>query len=163
MNNTFFYRSPLGILRVAEENGALVFASFAEGSQNTKPSSPVLCEAKDWLDRYFAGRDPGPVPPLAPQGTAFQKAVWAAIGRIPYGKTVSYGALAVSMGLSPRHARAVGNALHKNPLLLFIPCHRALGTDGSLTGFAAGITRKAALLQLESVGDSPLRFAALQR
>ncbi len=153
MNNAFFYRSPLGILRVAEENGTLVFASFAESSPNTLPSSPVLCEAKNWLDRYFAGRDPGPVPPLAPRGTAFQKAVWKAVGKIPYGKTVSYGALAVSMGLTPRHARAVGNALHKNPLLLFIPCHRALGTDGSLTGFAAGLSRKAALLRLESVGE----------
>ncbi len=153
MNNAFFYRSPVGILRVEENNGALVLCAFADGTAETEPSLSVLSEAKDWLDRYFAGRDPGRTPPLAPQGTAFQKAVWEAIGRIPCGKTVSYGGLAVSMGLTPRHARAIGNALHKNPLLLFIPCHRAIGKDGSFTGFAAGIARKEALLRLERTKD----------
>lgn len=137
------------MLRVAEENGALVSAAFADGMPETEPGSPVLAKAKRWLDRYFAGRDPGPVPPLAPKGTTFQKAVWKAIARIPYGKTISYGDLAVSMGLSPRHARAVGNALHNNPLLLFIPCHRAAGKDGSLKGFAAGLERKRTLLDIE--------------
>ena len=155
MNNAFFYRSPVGILRVEENNGALVLCTFADGTAETEPSLSVLSEAKDWLDRYFAGRDPGPVPPLAPQGTAFQKAVWKAVSRIPYGETISYGELAVSMGLTPRHARAIGNALHNNPLLLFIPCHRALGTNGSLTGFAAGLPRKAALLRLEQAIDPP--------
>ena len=155
MNNAFFYRSPVGILRVEENNGALVLCTFADGTAETEPSLSVLSEAKDWLGRYFAGRDPGPVPPLAPQGTAFQKAVWKAVSRIPYGETISYGELAVSMGLTPRHARAIGNALHNNPLLLFIPCHRALGTNGSLTGFAAGLPRKAALLRLEQAIDPP--------
>lgn len=155
MNNAFFYRSPVGILRVEENNGALVLCTFADGTAETEPSLSVLSEAKDWLDRYFAGRDPGRTPPLAPQGTAFQKAVWKAVSRIPYGETISYGELAVSMGLTPRHARAIGNALHNNPLLLFIPCHRALGTNGSLTGFAAGLPRKAALLRLEQAIDPP--------
>ncbi len=150
MNNTFFYRSPLGSLRIVEENGALVSAAFVDGGEETAPSSSVLSEAKNWLDRYFAGCDPGPTPSLAPDGTAFQKAVWAAIARVPFGKTVSYSDLAVSMGLSPRHARAIGNALHKNPLLLFIPCHRAVGKSGSLTGFAGGLGRKEALLKLET-------------
>lgn len=149
MNNAFFYRSPLGILRVAEKNGALVSASFVDGAEETEPSVPVLCEAEAWLDRYFAGSDPGPVPPLAPNGTAFQKSVRDAIGTVPYGKTVSYSALAERMGLSPRCARAVGNALHNNPLLLFIPCHRAIGKNGALTGFAGGLERKQALLDLE--------------
>ena len=155
MNNAFFYRSPVGILRVEENNGALVLCTFADGTAKAEPSSPVLTDAKAWLDRYFAGRDPGRPPPLAPQGTAFQKAVWKAVSRIPYGETISYGELAVSMGLTPRHARAIGNALHNNPLLLFIPCHRALGTNGSLTGFAAGLPRKAALLRLEQAIDPP--------
>lgn len=149
MNNTFFYRSPLGSLRIAEENGVLVSAVFFDGSEETAPSSPVLSEAKAWLDRYFAGCDPGPTPSLAPCGTAFQRSVWAAIARVPFGKTISYSALAVSMGLSPRHARAVGNALHNNPLLLFIPCHRAVGKSGSLAGFAGGLGRKEALLKIE--------------
>lgn len=149
MNNVFFYRSPLGSMRVTGQNGALVSAAFTDDVIETEPSSPVLFEAKAWLDRYFAGRDPGPVPPLAPSGTAFQKAVWTAVSAVPYGETISYGDLAVSMGLSPRHARAVGNALHRNPLLLFIPCHRAIGRDGALTGFAGGIARKEALLKSE--------------
>lgn len=149
MNNTFFYRSQPGLLRVTETDGALTEAAFCNGGEETAPSSPVLSEAKTWLDRYFAGHDPGQTPPLAPNGTAFQKAVWDAIARVPYGETVSYGALAVSMGFSPRHARAVGSALHKNPLLLFIPCHRAVGKNGSLTGFAGGLERKKALLELE--------------
>lgn len=149
MNNVFFYRSPLGSMRVTGQNGALVSAAFTDDVIETEPSSPVLFEAKAWLDRYFAGRDPGPVPPLAPSGTAFQKAVWTAVSAVPYGETISYGDLAVSMGLSPRHARAVGNALHRNPLLLFIPCHRAIGRDGALTGFAGGIGRKKALLKSE--------------
>lgn len=149
MNNFFFYRSPLGLLRIAEENGALDSAAFVDDGPETAPSSPVLSEAKDWLDRYFQGSDPGPVPPLAPSGTAFQKAVWEAVSAVPYGKTVSYSDLAVSMGLSPRHARAIGSALHKNPLLLFIPCHRAVGKDGSLAGFAAGTERKRMLLETE--------------
>lgn len=137
-------------MRIAEQNGALVSAAFVDDLPETAPSSPALAEAKTWLDRYFAGRDPGPVPPLAPQGTAFQKAVWETLSAVPYGETVSYGELAVRMGRSPRHARAIGNALHKNPLLLFIPCHRVIGKNGALTGFAGGIERKRKLLEPES-------------
>lgn len=137
------------MLRVAEKDGALVSASFVDSAEETEPSVPVLCEAEAWLDRYFAGNDPGQTPPLAPAGTAFQKSVRDAIGTVPYGKTTSYSALAVSMGLSPRHARAVGGALHRNPLLLFVPCHRVLGKDGSPTGFACGVERKKALLETE--------------
>ena len=153
MSNAFYYHTPLGLLQIEEQNGALVSCVFTDEVAKAEPSSPVLTEAKAWLDRFFAGRDPGPVPPLAPKGTAFQKAVWEAICRIPYGETVSYGGLAVSAGLSPRHARAVGGALHRNPLLLFIPCHRAIGKGGSFTGFAAGIARKEALLRLERTKD----------
>ena len=149
MNNTFFYASPLGTIRVTEENGALVSAALVSDTEKTGPSSPVLSEAKAWLDRYFQGCDPGPVPQCSPKGTPFQKAVWNALLSVPYGKTTTYGELAVSMGLSPRHARAVGNALNRNPLILFIPCHRVLGKDGSLTGFAYGIEQKKALLKIE--------------
>lgn len=148
MNNTFVYDSPIGSIRVTEQNGALVSSAFTDAPASG-PTSPVLFEAAAWLDRYFAGRDPGPVPPLAPKGTPFQQAVWEAIARIPCGETVSYSDLAVSTGLTPRHARTIGAALHRNPLLLFIPCHRAIGKDGSLTGFAAGIEKKTALLVLE--------------
>lgn len=149
MNNAFFYRTPLGLFCVSETDGALTEAAFVDGGEETAPSSPVLSEAKDWLDRYFAGCDPGPAPSLALSGTAFQRAVWAAIARVPFGNTISYSDLAVSMGLTPRHARAVGGALHRNPLLLFIPCHRAIGRNGTLAGFADGLGRKKQILELE--------------
>jgi methylated-DNA-[protein]-cysteine S-methyltransferase len=148
LSNAFFYQSPIGTLRIAEENGALVSAAFVDDAEETA-APPILTEAKAWLDRYFGGRDPGPAPRLSPKGTPFQKAVWDALSSVPYGKTVTYGDLAVSMGLTSRHARAVGSALNRNPLILFIPCHRVLGKDGSLTGFAYGIERKKALLEHE--------------
>ncbi|MBR6040416.1 MAG: methylated-DNA--[Clostridia bacterium] len=149
MNNVFYYRSPLGTLRVTEENDALVSAAFVDDAPETEPSTPILTEAKTWLDRYFQGRDPGPVPPCDPKGTPFQKAVWTALLSVPYGKTTTYAGLAASMGFSARHVRAVGGALHRNPLILFIPCHRVVGANGSLTGFAYGIERKKALLEIE--------------
>ncbi|MBR4907070.1 MAG: methylated-DNA--[Clostridia bacterium] len=149
MNNAFYYNSPLGSLRIEEDSGALVISAFVDDTPETAPTSPVLTEAKAWLDRYFEGRDPGPVPPCDPKGTPFQKAVWTALSAVPYGETRTYGELAVSMGLTARHARAVGGALHRNPLILFIPCHRVLGEGGSLTGFAGGIERKEALLKIE--------------
>ena len=149
MSNAFYYASPLGTLRVTEENDAIVSTAFVSDTPETAPSSPVLFEAKEWLDRYFEGNDPGPVPNCSPKGTPFQKAAWTALLSIPYGKTVTYGQLAKRMGLSPRHARAIGGALHRNPLILFIPCHRVIGSDGSLTGFACGIERKRALLKIE--------------
>ena len=136
-------------MRIEEDSGALVISAFVSDASESEPSSPVLAEAKAWLDRYFQGCDPGPVPPCAPKGTPFQKAVWNALSTIPYGETTSYGDLAKRMGLSPRCARAVGGALNRNPLILFIPCHRVLGKDGSLTGFAYGLARKKALLETE--------------
>ena len=149
MNSEYFRDTPLGTLRIAERDGAIETAAFVSGAEASAPDSPVLREADAWLDRYFEGRDPGPVPPLAPKGTAFQKAVWNALLSVPYGKTIAYGALAERMGLSPACARAIGGALHRNPILLFIPCHRVMGKDGSLTGFAAGLARKRYLSELE--------------
>ena len=89
------------------------------------------------------------MPPCDPKGTPFQKAVWTALSAVPYGTTVTYAGRAASMGLTPRHARAVGGALNRNPLILFIPCHRVVGSNGELTGFACGIERKKALLESE--------------
>ncbi len=144
-----FYRSPLGVIRLRAENGALVSAAFVDDA-GVDARCPVLSAAKDWLDRYFQGSDPGPIPPCNPQGTAFQKTVWNALLSIPYGETVSYGALAERIGYSSRYARTVGGAVGKNPIALFYPCHRVLGKDGTLTGFAYGPDRKAALLKTEN-------------
>lgn len=143
------YASPLGAIRIVEAHGAIVSAAFVDEREATVPTCPVLQEAKDWLDRYFRRRDPKTPPKLAPNGTAFQKAVWEALLSVPYGETVTYGALAASMGQTFRYARAIGSALHRNPIVLFIPCHRVLGANGALTGFAYGVARKEALLKLE--------------
>lgn len=157
---TCLYRSPLGTIRIAAQNGALFEARFVdEPARNDLPSDPVLCTAVLWLDTYFAGGDPGPVPPCAPRGTPFQKRVWDALRRIPYGKTVSYGTLAGYSGLNARHARAVGAAVGRNPIAVFLPCHRVIGKDGALTGYAYGLARKTALLNLERNGSVPRSFA----
>ena len=114
---------------------------------------PVFAQTADWLRVYFSGRDPGFLPPLRPDGTPFRRAVWAALLRIPYGQTVSYGELAAALedqtGSGRVSARAVGGAVGRNPISLLIPCHRVVGADGSLTGYAGGLERKRLLLRLE--------------
>ena len=110
---------------------------------------PVLDEAVRWLDSYFAGREPGFTPLLRPyKSSPFRQKVWDALREIPYGETRTYGEIAEKIGC--RHsAQAVGNAVGHNPISLIIPCHRVLGKDGSLTGYAGGLERKAWLLRLE--------------
>lgn len=140
------YDSPVGPLTLVSDGAALVGLSF--GPTDGPPSTLALFEdAFGWLDAYFSGRDPGPTPPLYPTGTAFQERVWAKLRTIPFGSTVSYGALARAVGC--RSARAVGQAVHNNPVAVMIPCHRVIGADGSLTGFAGGLDVKRRLLALE--------------
>ena len=107
----------------------------------------MLRRARCWLDDYFAGKNPdASALPLSPKGTAFQRAVWQELRKIPYGETESYGALAARLGSS---ARAVGSAVGRNPLSIIIPCHRVLAADGGLTGYAGGLENKKKLLRLE--------------
>lgn len=102
--------------------------------------------------RYFEGVAPNPFEiPLRPKGTDFQKKVWCEIQSIPYGETATYGAIAARLATSPR---AVGGAAGRNPLMIFIPCHRVLASDGSLTGYAGGLAVKEKLLHLEAMGCS---------
>ena len=108
---------------------------------------PVFAEARRWLASYFSGREPDFTPPLAPRGSAFQKRVWDRLRRIPWGQTLSYGDLARELGCAS--ARAVGQAVGRNPISLLIPCHRVLGAGSRLTGYAGGLWRKEALLRLE--------------
>ena len=113
------------------------------------PEHPLFRQAEDWLHAYFAGERPGPdALPLNPQGTLFQHRVWTLLRAIPYGRTVTYGQLARQLGetMAPQ---AVGGAVGRNPILLVIPCHRVVGADGSLTGYAAGVERKRWLLEHE--------------
>ena len=149
------YDSPLGTLTMAYGDEAITglwirgqkrFArTLPEGS--IKERTPAFARAAEWLDRYFAGENPAVDLPLAPAGTAFQLRVWRAVSDVAYGETVSYGELARRIGC--RSARAVGAALGKNPVWILIPCHRIIGADGSLTGYAGGLDKKAALLALE--------------
>ncbi len=122
---------------------------------------PAFRAARVWLEVYFAGGDPGPAEqsvPLAPAGTAFQRAVWEQLLQIPYGRTATYGHLArrleQSLGRSPVSPRAVGSAVGRNPISILIPCHRVVGAGGSLTGYAGGLERKARLLEREGVDPS---------
>lgn len=117
------------------------------------PQHPLLRRTALLLQAYFAGR-PAPLPADLPldlhAGTAFQRAVWLALLRIPRGGTTSYGGLAAGLG-KPAAVRAVGAAVGRNPVSILVPCHRVLGSDGSLTGYAGGLDRKTALLRLEGV------------
>ncbi len=140
------YDSPVGPLALASDGTSLTELSFGPSSEPIT-ALPLFEAAFAWLDVYFEGRDPGPTPPLNPTGTVFQQRVWAELVKVPFGKTVSYGALARAAGCgSPR---AVGQAVHNNPIAILIPCHRVIGANGSLTGFAGGLDTKRRLLTLE--------------
>ena len=140
------YDSPIGPLALASDGTALTGLSFGPCRELQTPL-PLFAEVGAWLDVYFFGKDPGPTPLLAPWGTAFQRKVWDELRKVPFGATVSYGALAKAAGCgSPR---AVGQAVHNNPIAILIPCHRVIGADGSLTGFAGGLDLKRRLLVLE--------------
>lgn len=161
------YESPLGALLLISDGEHLTGLYFAgekgrpviEPSWRHAPQLPVLDQARREIAEYFlAGRRTFDVA-LAPAGTAFERRVWEAIGRIPYGATTSYQALAASIG-HPRAARAVGAATGRNPIAIIIPCHRVLGAGGTLTGYAGGLERKRALLELESGARSPGSSAA---
>lgn len=149
------YASPLGpILLAADETGLTglwfegqkYFPSFL-GVDYQEKETPVLTETARWLDVYFSGKDPDILPPLHPQGSPFRQAVWDILLTIPRGQTMTYGEIARRLGV--RSAQAVGGAVGHNPISILIPCHRVVGSDGSLTGYAGGVERKARLLQLE--------------
>ncbi len=115
--------------------------------------APILRDAKRWLDIYFSGKEPTFRLPLHPIGTDFQMSVWELLADIPYGETVTYRQLAEQLararGIAKMSAQAVGGAVGKNKIAILLPCHRVIGTDGSLTGYAGGLDRKSALLRLE--------------
>ena len=150
------YNSPLGMLTVAAEGDAVTalvvdgqkYAERHLAGEGREHETPVLSAAISWLDDYFAGKNPDVSGlELSPAGTVFQKSVWQELLQIPYGKTDNYGAIAERLGSS---ARAVGTAVGRNPISIMIPCHRVLGADGSLTGYAGGLEKKEKLLRLES-------------
>ena len=120
------------------------------------PSPAAFREVAAQLEAYFAGELKEFTVPLAPSGTAFQLAVWTELTKIPYGSTVSYGDIARALGKRPVAARAVGLANGANPISVIVPCHRVIGSDGSLTGYGGGLERKELLLRLEGAGPVTL-------
>ena len=157
MTYAAYYFSPLGRIVLMSDGTALTELDFSEGvpeasAVHTQKDLPVFREVCRWLDVYFAGRDPGALPPLAPHGTAFQQAVWNILRGIPYGTTTTYGGIAARIAAARggrMSAQAVGGAVGRNPISILIPCHRVIGTDGSLTGYAGGLDKKEYLLELE--------------
>ena len=156
------YSSPLGDLTLLSDGTSLCGLLFDSQKhfdgkilKDAKRDSdlPLFKTVSEWLNRYFDGENPNPDElPLSPCGSPFQTKVWEALRSIPYGKTVTYGDLAKQLGTSPR---AIGNAVGRNPIGIIIPCHRVIGANGQLTGFAGGLERKIWLLEHEKRGRSP--------
>lgn len=143
-----YYRSPVGLIRLCADEKGLYEASLADALGADAPG-PTVRQAAAELDEYFAGRRKCFTVPLALRGTPFQRKAWAALCAIPYGETRSYAQQAAAIG-SPKACRAVGMANHRNNVIIFVPCHRVIGADGSLVGYGGGLAVKRALLDLEA-------------
>ena len=164
MQYTSYYRSPLGnILLAADEIGLTglwfegqKYFALRLDKEHEEREFPIFNTVKRWLDVYFSGREPDFSVPLHLTGTDFQRDVWEILGTIPYGHTMTYGEIAKCMaakrGVPHMSAQAVGGAVGHNPVSVIVPCHRVVGVNGSLTGYAGGIDRKEKLLELEKAG-----------
>ena len=173
MEYTHAYASPLGGITLASDGEALTGLWF-DGQKyfgsglsavHEERSLPVFAETIHWLETYFSGREPDFLPPLRARGTPFQRMVWEELQTIPYGRTRTYGEIAAQVAQRTERARmsaqAVGSAVGRNPISLLIPCHRVVGANGSLTGYAGGVEKKRRLLLLE--GIAPETFFVPQR
>ena len=142
--------APIGF---PEASAPIDFPEAQASTTGQNEPTRILALAVQWLDLYFSGKNPDFMPPVHLEGTKFQLSVWKLLQQIPYGETISYGELAKKIakekGISRMSAQAVGGAVGHNPVSIFVPCHRVVGTNGSLTGYAGGIQRKIELLTLE--------------
>jgi methylated-DNA-[protein]-cysteine S-methyltransferase len=164
------YLSPVGKITLASDSvnlaglwfdGQKYFGASILEKMTKNGDIPVFAAAKNWLDRYFAGKKPAISElPLAPIGSEFRQKVWKMLCEIPYGEVTSYGGIAKKMAVKMKKAsmssQAVGGAVGHNPISIIIPCHRVVGANGSLTGYAGGIDKKIKLLELEGVDMSRL-------
>ena len=161
MNFVQFYNSPLGRIIITSDGIRLTGIVFDDSNlqyrlteyKYTESMLPIFTQTKRWLDIYFEGKAPDFTPQTALNSTEFRKDVWQDLLNIPHGKTVTYGELAKHLsekkGKNKISAQAIGGAVSHNPIALIIPCHRVIGTNGSLTGYAWGLERKRKLLFLE--------------
>ena len=158
MSYTATYSSPLGLIVLESDGEMLTGLQFLDTPEipqqaietilaDTSETLPIFAEVRQWLDDYFAGKRPRNVPRLNPQGTKFQRRVWQSLFTIFYGQTKTYGEIARMVGC--KSTQAVGQAIGHNPIALIIPCHRVIGSNGTLGGYAYGLNRKKQLLQLE--------------
>lgn len=151
--STRWMDSPIGGLRIHASAELITAIEFdASKPRKERRSDPLLDRAEQQLSEYFAGDRTEFDLPLASEGSEFQKKVWAELQRIPYGETASYGEIARRLGYEPVISRAVGAANGANPIPIVVPCHRVIGSNGSLTGYAGGLERKKTLLDLEVPG-----------
>ncbi len=151
MAHVYFYQTDIGTLVIAENGQGITdiyFGDQAPDSRNTVVETPMIKIAYEQLREYFAGTRKQFDFPLDLQGTEFQKKVWKALMEIPYGHTYSYGQIAAAIG-QPKASRAVGMANNRNPVCIAVPCHRVIGSNGKLVGYAEGLHIKEYLLQLE--------------
>ena len=158
MQYIHYYKSPIGhILLTADEQGLTDLMLQGEpwtlSTNHSEKATPAIMESVRWLDIYFSGNIPDFTPPLHLTGSPFQMEVWKLLLEIPYGKITTYGNLAQQIaqqrGISRMSAQAVGGAVGSNPVSIIIPCHRVVGANGNLTGFASGLDNKIALLKRE--------------
>lgn len=168
MQYTTTYHSPIGDILLAADTtgltglwfeGARYFANGLD-SEHKEQNLPIFTQTKQWLDTYFSSSIPDEMPPIHMTGSDFRLAVWQLLLQVPYGQTITYGALArkieQQMGIPRMSAQAIGGAIAHNPICILIPCHRVIGTNGSLTGYAGGIDKKIKLLSLEKADLSGL-------
>ena len=153
--------SPLGEVRLRSDGESLTGLWFVGQVNDAKDIDdieikndlPIFGQVESWLESYFSGKQTSITIPLQPKGTSFQQRVWQILQEIPYGETMTYGEIAHRIakekGVETFSAQAVGQAVGKNPISILIPCHRVLGKNGALTGYAGGVHRKEKLLQLE--------------
>lgn len=148
------YESPIGTIVITSDGTCITSLDFSERPVEEQEESSIFDAADRWLDTYFEGEDPGPIPPVKMEGTNYRMEIWHILCSIPYGRTVSYGDVARMYcritGKTKMSSQAVGNAVGHNPVAIMVPCHRVIGSDGSLTGYAGGLERKRFLLDLES-------------
>lgn len=161
MQSISFYDSLIGMMSIAADEEGIVgiwfkgqkYEQSTLDEQYKKQDTPIIDQAKKWLDQYFEGKNPDFTPPLHLIGTSFQITIWQELMKIPYGKTTTYKDIAQIVakqaGLTAMSAQAVGGAVGHNPISIIVPCHRVLGSNGSLTGYAGGLDRKRYLLELE--------------
>lgn len=154
MENSYMLKSPIGVLKISEENNRITGVDLQRENtdvvviQRYQQHTDLIYEAYKQLNEYFAGRRREFELPLCFRGTAFQQAVWRELQKIPYGETRSYADIAIGIG-NPKAVRAIGQANHRNPIMIIVPCHRVINKNGTLGGFGCGLEVKKFLLDLE--------------